>query len=53
MLRGSGIKFDLRKQQPYELYDKIPFNIPIGKNGDCFDRYLVRVEEMRQSSKII
>lgn len=53
MLRGSGIEWDLRKNQPYEIYDKIPFNIPVGKNGDCYDRYLIRLEEMRQSCKII
>ena len=53
MLRGSGIAWDLRKAQPYDVYDKMEFDIPIGKNGDCFDRYLVRVEEMRQSLSII
>jgi NADH-quinone oxidoreductase subunit D len=53
MLRGSGIAWDLRKKQPYEVYDKVDFDIPIGKNGDCYDRYLVRVEEMRQSARII
>lgn len=53
MLRGSGIKWDLRKTEPYEIYDLIDFEVPIGKTGDCFDRYLVRVEEMRQSIKII
>jgi NADH-quinone oxidoreductase subunit D len=53
MLRGSGIAWDLRKKQPYEVYDKIDFDIPIGTNGDCYDRYLVRVEEMRQSNRII
>jgi len=53
MLRGSGIAWDLRRAQPYDVYDKMDFDIPIGKNGDCFDRYLVRVEEMRQSLKII
>ena len=53
MLRGSGIAWDLRKKQPYEVYDKMDFDIPIGVNGDCYDRYLVRVEEMRQSSRII
>ena len=53
MLRGSGIAWDLRKKQPYEVYDKIDFDIPIGVNGDCYDRYLVRVEEMRQSNRII
>ncbi|MGD9945045.1 MAG: NADH-quinone oxidoreductase subunit D [Burkholderiaceae bacterium] len=53
MLRGSGIAWDLRKTQPYEVYDLVDFDIPIGKNGDCYDRYLVRVEEMRQSNRII
>src|SRR3546814_2282568 len=53
MLRGSGVAWDLRKAQPYDVYDKMDFDIPIGKNGDCYDRYLVRVEEMRQSLKII
>ncbi len=53
MLRGSGIAWDLRKKQPYEVYDKMDFDIPIGTNGDCYDRYLVRVEEMRQSNRII
>jgi NADH-quinone oxidoreductase subunit D len=53
MLRGSGIAWDLRKKQPYEVYDQLDFDIPIGTNGDCYDRYLVRVEEMRQSNRII
>ncbi len=53
MLRGSGVAWDLRKTQPYEVYDQLDFDIPIGKNGDCYDRYLVRVEEMRQSNRII
>ncbi len=53
MLRGSGIAWDLRKKQPYEVYDRLDFDIPVGKNGDCYDRYLVRVEEMRQSNRII
>jgi len=53
MLRGSGVAWDLRKSQPYEVYDKLDFDIPIGKNGDCYDRYLVRMEEMRQSLRII
>lgn len=53
MLRGSGVAWDLRKKQPYEVYDRLDFDIPIGVNGDCYDRYLVRVEEMRQSNRII
>lgn len=53
MLRGSGIAWDLRKSQPYEVYDQMEFDIPIGKNGDCYDRYLCRMEEMRQSLRII
>ena len=53
MLRGSGLAWDLRKSQPYEIYDSLDFDIPIGKNGDCYDRYLVRMEEMRQSLSII
>jgi NADH-quinone oxidoreductase subunit D len=53
MLRGSGIEWDLRKKQPYEVYDKMDFDIPVGVEGDCYDRYLVRVEEMRQSNRII
>ena len=53
MLRGSGINWDLRKDQPYEVYDKIEFNIPTGLNGDCYDRYLIRIQEMRESLKII
>jgi NADH-quinone oxidoreductase subunit D len=53
MLRGSGVAWDLRKQQPYEVYAQMDFDIPIGKNGDCYDRYLVRVEEMRQSNRIV
>ncbi len=53
MLRGSGIPWDLRKSQPYECYDQMDFKIPIGKNGDCYDRYLCRIEEMRESVKII
>jgi NADH-quinone oxidoreductase subunit D len=53
MLRGSGVPWDLRKAQPYSGYENYDFDIPIGKNGDCFDRYLVRMEEMRQSLKII
>ena len=53
MLRGSGIAWDLRKKQPYEVYDKMDFDIPVGVHGDCYDRYLVRVQEMRESTKII
>jgi NADH-quinone oxidoreductase subunit D len=53
MLRGSGIEWDLRKKQPYEVYDKMDFDIPVGVNGDCYDRYLIRMEEFRQSNKII
>jgi NADH-quinone oxidoreductase subunit D len=53
MLRGSGIEWDLRKKQPYEVYDLLDFDIPVGVNGDCYDRYLVRVEEMRQSNRLI
>jgi len=53
MIRGSGIAWDLRKSQPYEIYDQLDFDIPIGKNGDSYDRYLIRVQEMRESLKII
>lgn len=53
MLRGSGIEWDLRKKQPYAVYDKMDFDIPVGVEGDCYDRYLCRVEEMRQSNNII
>jgi len=53
MLRGSGVPWDLRKSQPYECYDQFEFKIPVGKNGDCYDRYLCRIEEMRESVKII
>ena len=53
MLRGSNIEWDLRKKQPYEVYDQLDFDIPVGLNGDCYDRYLVRVEEMRQSNRIV
>ena len=53
MLRGSGVAWDLRKSQPYDCYDQFEFKIPVGKNGDCYDRYLCRIEEMRESIKII
>ena len=53
MLRGSGVAWDLRKSQPYEVYDKLDFDIPVGKTGDCYARYLVRMEEMRQSIKLM
>jgi NADH-quinone oxidoreductase subunit D len=53
MVRGSGLAWDLRRAQPYECYDEFEFQIPVGKNGDCYDRYLVRMEEMRQSVSII
>jgi NADH-quinone oxidoreductase subunit D len=53
MVRGSGAAWDLRKSQPYECYSELDFDIPVGKNGDCYDRYLIRMEEMRQSTKIM
>ena len=52
-MRGSGLAWDLRRAQPYECYDEFDFKVPVGKNGDCYDRYLVRMEEMRQSLSII
>jgi NADH:ubiquinone oxidoreductase subunit D len=53
VLRGSGINWDLRKSQPYEIYDQLHFDIPVGDTGDCYDRYLVRIQEMRQSLSIL
>lgn len=53
MLRGSGIDFDIRKNEPYEVYDKLNFQVPVGTRGDCYDRYSLRIEEMRQSLNII
>ncbi|MSP95717.1 MAG: NADH-quinone oxidoreductase subunit D [Betaproteobacteria bacterium] len=53
MLRGSGVEWDVRRKQPYAAYDQLDFQIPVGVNGDCYDRYLVRVEEMRQSNRIV
>ncbi len=53
MLRGSGVAWDLRRKQPYEVYNQLDFKIPLGKNGDCYDRYLVRIAEMRESNRII
>jgi NADH-quinone oxidoreductase subunit D len=53
MLRGSGVEWDLRKKQPYEVYDQVSFDIPVGVTGDTYDRYLVRMEELRQSNRIV
>jgi NADH-quinone oxidoreductase subunit D len=53
MLRGSGVEWDLRRKQPYEVYDRLEFDIPVGTNGDCYDRYLVRMHELRESNRII
>jgi len=53
MVRGSGLAWDLRKAEPYEIYDQLNFDIPVGRHGDCYDRYLVRMEEMRQSVRLI
>ena len=53
MLRASGVEWDLRKKRPYEVYDRLDFKIPVGKEGDCYDRYLVRMAELRQSNEII
>jgi len=53
VLRSAGVAWDLRRSQPYDAYDKVDFEVPVGKKGDCFDRYLVRIEEMRQSISII
>ena len=53
MLRGSGVAWDLRKTQPYDVYDQLTFDVPVGSRGDCYDRYLIRIEEMRQSLRLI
>src|ERR1700731_885639 len=53
LVRGTGAAWDLRKAQPYECYDEFDFDIPVGKNGDCYDRYCIRMEEMRQSIRIM
>jgi NADH-quinone oxidoreductase subunit D len=53
MIRGSGIAWDLRKSQPYDVYDRMDFDVPVGTRGDCYDRFMVRVEEVRQSARIM
>ncbi|MFX5705403.1 NADH-quinone oxidoreductase subunit D, partial [Acinetobacter baumannii] len=53
MIRGSGIPWDLRKSQPYDVYDRMQFDVPVGTRGDCYDRFMVRVEEVRQSARIM
>jgi NADH-quinone oxidoreductase subunit D len=53
MIRGSGIPWDIRKSQPYEVYDRMDFDVPVGTRGDCYDRFMVRVEEVRQSWRIV
>ena len=53
MLRGSGLKYDIRKNQPYEVYDRLDFDVPIGNHGDCYDRYMCRIQEMRESIRLI
>src|SRR3546814_10938191 len=53
MIRGSGIAWDIRKSQPYDVYDRMDFDVPVGTSGDCYDRFMVRVEECRQSIRII
>ncbi len=53
MIRAAGIPWDLRKSQPYEVYDRMEFDIPVGTRGDCYDRFMVRVEEVRQSARIM
>jgi NADH-quinone oxidoreductase subunit D len=53
MLRGSGVAWDIRKADPYDVYERMEFDIPVGVNGDCYDRFVVRLEEMRQSVRIV
>ena len=53
MIRGAGIPWDIRKSQPYDVYDRMEFDIPVGTRGDCYDRFMVRVEEVRQSARIM